>query len=357
MKRILSLIVCICLLALTLVSCLPSQAETTTTTTAKTTDSATTTSQTTTAPAADAIVYKIGAATTLGEPLAEAGQKFCDLANERLGGKIVFEYYPGEQLGNETTMFESMQVDLIQGMTNAFDSYSNFSKDLNIMSMAFSFKNHEHLYAYLESEKGQAALKKLEDQGMHILSYNFQRNPRCFFGKKPIKTPEDLAGVKFRIPNIPIFEKNIRQIGATPTVVAWSEYPYALIQGVVDAGESTYECIYAMGFHKSCPYITLVDYAYPLECISLSSAAWNRLNAEQQEIVQKCADEASEFYISQNKTRWEDDKKKIIAEGGSFVDFDKSLFIAKMAPLAAKLESEGFWDTPGLYDYVQSLAK
>ncbi len=301
------------------------------------------------------MVFKIGAASTPKEAMAIAGQKFCDLVNERLAGKVKFEYYPGEQLGNETTMFENMQVDLQQGLTNAFDSYGNFSRDLNIMSMAFAFESHEHLFRYLKSDLGKKALEKLEKQGIHVLNYNFRKNARCVFGKKPITKPEDLKGVKFRIANIPIWEKNFRTLGAVPTVVAWSEYPYALIQGVVDAGECTRENIYPMGFYKSCPYITLVDYAYPLECISLSTAAWNRLNSEQQKVVQQCADEASDYYNSVINTKWEEDKSKIIKEGGHFVDFDKNLFIKKMAPLAAELEKSKFWDTPGLYDSVQAL--
>jgi len=300
-------------------------------------------------------VFKIGAASTPKEAMAMAGQKFCDLVNERLAGQVKFEYYPGEQLGNETTMFENMQVDLQQGLTNAFDSYGNYSKDLNIMSMAFAFESHEHLFKYLKSDLGQKALDKLEKQGIHVLNYNFRKNPRCIFGKKPITKPEDLKGVKFRIANIPIWEKNFRTLGAVPTVVAWSEYPYALIQGVVDAGECTRENIVPMGFYKSCSYVTLVDYAYPLECISLSSAAWKRLTPDQQKVVQQCADEASDYYNNVINTKWESDKALLTKEGVKFVDFDKNAFITKMAPLAGELEKIKFWDTPGLYEQIQAM--
>jgi len=308
-----------------------------------------------TAQTKNIMVLKIGSASTTKEPLAISTQKFCDLANERLAGQIKFEYYPGEQLGNETTMFENLQVDLQQGIANALDSYGNFSKDLNIMGMAFAFENQDHLFKYLKSDLGKKALDKLEKQGFHILTYNCKRNPRCIFSKKPISKPEDLKGVKFRVPNIPIWEKNFRTLGAIPVFVAWSEAPYALIQGVVDAGESTRELLYPMGFYKSCPYITLVDYAYPLDCITLSTSAWNRLAPEQQKIIQQCADEASEVYNSIVKTKWEEDKTKIVKEGGRFVDFDKNLFIKKMAPLAAELEKVKFWDTQGLYEMVQAL--
>lgn len=305
----------------------------------------------------DAVVFRIGAVANPSEIMAEAGQMFCDLCTERLGGEVIFEYYPGEQLGNSSVMLENMQVGLQEGMTIALDSLAAYSPDLNIMAMAFAFEDMDHLMAYLSSEYGQDALSKLEDQGFYMLNYNFQKNPRCIFGKKPLATADDLNGVKFRIADIPIFEKNFRQLGAVPTVVAWAEYTYALMQGVVDAGECTYENILANGFHLYAPYISLVDYAYALESIILTPDAWNSLTPEQQEIVAQCAQEASEWYNAKNSSSWEEQKAQIEEEGGVFVDFDKESFIEKAAPLAEELEAEQFFETPGLYDYVQSLRK
>lgn len=303
----------------------------------------------------DAEVFRIGAVSNPSDIMAEAGQMFCDLCTERLGGDIVFEYYPGEQLGTSSVMLENMQVGLQEGMTIALDSLAAYSPDLNIMAMAFAFEDMDHLMAYLGSDYGRQALSKLEDQGFYMLNYNFQKNPRCIFGKNPIATADDLNGVKFRIADIPIFEKNFRQLGAVPTVVAWSEYTYALMQGVVDAGECTYENILANGFHLYAPYISLVDYAYALESIILTPDAWNSLTPEQQEIVAQCAQEASEWYNAENSSSWEEQKAQIEEEGGIFVDFDKESFIEKAAPLAQQLEEEQFFETPGLYDYVQSL--
>lgn len=308
-------------------------------------------------PAVEPKVFRIGAVSNPTDIMAEAGQLFCDLVTERSNGELVFEYYPGEQLGNSTVMMENMQVGLQEGMTVALDSLSAYSRDLNIMAMAFAFEDMDHLMAYLSSDYGQAALAKLEDSGFHMLNYNFQKNPRCIFGKKPITCADDLAGVKFRIADIEIFQKNFSTLGAVPTVVAWSEYTYALMQGVVDAGECTYENITANGFHLYAPYISLVDYAYALESIILTPDAWNSLTADQQALVSECAEEASKMFNEKNSSSWTEQKAQIEAEGGQFVEFDKDSFIKKMEPLAAQLESEGFFDTPGLYDYVQSLRK
>ena len=303
----------------------------------------------------DEIVIKLGASSASTEPTGIAGQKFADLVNERLAGRVRVEYYPGEQLGAAMEEVENMQVDLQQGVIFSFDNYSSIAKDLNIMSMAFAFDSIEHVYAFLDSELADNAFQTLEDNGIHIVSYKLQKNPRAIFGKKPLATAADLSGVKFRIPNIDIWEKNFTTLGAKPTIVAWSDYTMAMMQGVIDAGECSYESIKALDLHKYAPYISLVDYAYPLESIAINMTTWEKLTPEEQEIITQCGDEVAQWFTAYVKEQWEADKQTIIDEGGQFVEFDKQTFIDAMAPLAPQLESEGYWATSGLYDAVQDL--
>lgn len=356
-KKILAIIVLVLSVAVLVSGCLNQSTTNTATSTTAAEKAATQPAETTSATAQKKAsrVFKIGATSNAKDAMAVAGQHFVDRCNELLGEEITFEYYTGEQLGNTSTMLENMQVGLQEGMTVALDALAEYSPDLGIMSMAFVFEDHAHLFKYLESEYGKKAFNKLEEAGFHVLNYDFRKNPRLIFAKKPIKVADDLNGVKFRVPDITIFERNFRTLGAVPTVVAWSEYTYALMQGVVDAGECTYENVVDNDFHKYAPYISLVDYAYPLESIVLSTKAWESLTAEQQKIVQQCADEASKLFNESIVKSWEEDKKIILEDGGQFVDFDKETFMKKIAPLAEELEKEGFFDTEGLYDYVQSL--
>ena len=269
----------------------------------------------------DEIVIKLGASSASTEPTGIAGQKFADLVNERLAGRVRVEYYPGEQLGAAMEEVENMQVDLQQGAIFSFDNYSSIAKDLNIMSMAFAFDSIEHVYAFLDSELADNAFQTLEDNGIHI----------------------------------DIWEKNFTTLGAKPTIVAWSDYTMAMMQGVIDAGECSYESIKALDLHKYAPYISLVDYAYPLESIAINMTTWEKLTPEEQEIITQCGDEVAQWFTAYVKEQWEADKQTIIDEGGQFVEFDKQTFIDAMAPLAPQLESEGYWATSGLYDAVQDL--
>jgi TRAP-type C4-dicarboxylate transport system substrate-binding protein len=299
-------------------------------------------------------VFKMGNSGTVNQPSAIASQLFCDKLNERLNGEIKFEFYPAEQLGNEITMLENLQVDLQQVIFCALDTLANYDADLNILSMAFAFASHDHMYRFMDSDVGKNIWKNLEDQGIHVVSYQFRKNPRIFFGKKPFYTPADMKGVKYRIPNIPIFERNARAMGAVPTVVAWSEYPFALMQGVVDCGECSKEAYRSAGLWESAKYVSEVDYAYPLEQIAFSSQSWNSLTKEQQKIVEDTAAEVAEVFNTTINNTWKEDKQWLIQNGVTFVDFNKQAFLDAAAPLGKELDNEkGFFKTPGLYALAQ----
>ena len=305
---------------------------------------------------ANAVTVKFGNSGAVGEPAPETCQYFCDLANEALGGRYYFEFYPAEQLGNETTMLENVQIGLQDGVMTSLDTLASYAPDLNILSMAFAFDSAEATFAYLDSELGQTIFDKLEAQGIHVVNYRYLKNPRIFFGKKEIKTPADMKGMKYRIPNLPIFEKNAKAMGATPVVVAWSEYPFALMQGVVDGGECSKDSYRSLGLYEAAKFVADVDYAYPVEQLAFSTQFWNSLTPEDQKIIEDCAQKAADRHSERSAALWEEDKKWLEEEGGvTFCDIDRQAFIDAAVPLGKELQEEGFFDTPDLYDQTRQF--
>ena len=257
----------------------------------------------------NAQVVKFGNSGAIGEPAPQTCQEFCDIVNAKIGDRYYFEFYPAEQLGNETTMLENIQVGLQEGMMCALDTLATYESDLNILSMAFAFDSYDNMIDYLKSDVAAPIWETLDGQGIHVINFEFQKNPRIFFANKELKSPADMVGMKYRIPNLPIFEKNARAMGATPVVVAWSEYPFALMQGVVDGGECSKDSYRSAGHH-------------------------------------------SERTLDQ----WNKDKEWLISEGGvTFCDIDRQAFINAAAPLGAELQSEGFFTTPDLYDQTRQF--
>ena len=273
---------------------------------------------------AGAKVVKFGNAGAIGEPAPETCQYFCDMVNEKIGDRYYFEFYPAEQLGNETTMLENIQVGLQEGVMTSLDTLASYESDLNILSMAFAFDSYEDMIAYLKSDLGASIWESLDNQGMHVVNFEFKKNPRA--------------------------------MGAMPTVVSWSEFPFALMQGVVDGGECSKDSYRSAGLYESAKYVADVDYAYPVEQICFSTQFWNSLSADDQKVIEDCAADAAAKHTEKIADRWEEDKEWLVKEGGvTFCDIDRQAFIDAAAPLGKELQDEGFFATPNLYDETRQF--
>lgn len=307
---------------------------------------------------AGAKVVKFGNSGAIGEPAPQSCQEFCDIINEKIGDRYYFEFYPAEQLGNETTMLENLQVGLQEGMMCALDTLATYESDLNILSMAFAFDSYDNMIAFLKSDDASPIWQNLDSQGLHVVNFEYQKNPRIFFANRELKSPKDMVGMKYRIPNLPIFEKNAKAMGATPVVVAWSEYPFALMQGVVDGGECSKDSYRSAGLYESAKYVADVDYAYPVEQICFSTQFWDSLSPEDQKVIEDAAAEVAAHHTERTLDKWEEDKEWLIKEGGvTFCDIDRQAFIDAAAPLGEELQAEGFFTTPNLYDITREYNK
>ena len=299
---------------------------------------------------ADTKVVRFGNAGALGETGPTACQYYCDLANIAFNGKYRFDFYPSEQLGNETTMLENMQMGLQEVMMTPLSTMATYSPDLNILDMAFCFNSSEQAQYYIA--QNEQIWKDLDDAGYVFVAYNLQRNPRMLFCTWPLENASDMKGMKYRIPNLPIFEANARAMGATPVVTAYSEYTFALMQGIVDGGDSAKDAYYSAGFYESAPYASEVDFAYPFESIFFAKSFWDTLPAEDQEVFKSLGSQVEKYYNDTIKDEWAEMKTELIDKGVTFVDCDRQSFIDATSQLGYELQETDLFKTEKLYEKV-----
>lgn len=299
---------------------------------------------------ADTKVVRFGNAGALGETGPTACQYYCDLANIAFNGKYRFDFYPSEQLGNETTMLENMQMGLQEVMMTTLSTMATYSPDLNILDMAFCFTSSEQAQYYIA--QNEQIWKDLDDAGYVFVAYNLQRNPRMLFCTWPLENASDMKGMKYRIPNLPIFEANARAMGATPVVTAYSEYTFALMQGIVDGGDSAKDAYYSAGFYESAPYASEVDFAYPFESIFFAKSFWDTLPAEDQEVFKSLGSQVEKYYNDTIKDAWAEMKTELIDKGVTFVDCDRQSFIDATSQLGYEMQETDLFKTEKLYEKV-----
>lgn len=296
------------------------------------------------------IVVRFGNAGALGETGPTACQYYCDLANIAFNGKYRFDFYPSEQLGNETTMLENMQMGLQEVMMTTLSTMAAYAPDLNILDMAFCFTSSAQAQYYIA--QNQQIWDDLNEAGFEFVAYNLQRNPRMLFCTWPLETVDDMKGMKYRIPNLPIFEADARAMGATPVVTAYSEYTFALMQGIVDGGDAAKDAYYSAGFYESAPYASEVDFAYPFESIFFAKTFWDTLPAEDQEVFRSIGTQVETYYNDTIQDDWAKMKEELIEKGVTFVDCDRQSFIDATANLGYELQDTDLFKTEKLYDKV-----
>jgi len=136
--------------------------------------------------------------------------------------------------------------------------------------------------------------------------------------------------------------------------VAWAEVYLALKTGTVDAAEGPLDQMYATKFYEAAPYITLTNHLQQVFTISINEAKFKSLPNATQDLLEKAALDAGEYFQKLLRDQFETNKAKMIAEGAIFRNIDTTPFQKMLTPVIADSEATGFW-SKGLYQKIQDI--
>jgi tripartite ATP-independent transporter DctP family solute receptor len=229
-------------------------------------------------------------------PWGEAAARFAELLKERTQGRLnVKNYFAGQLFaGKQTNEFTLLN----QGVADfAFGSTINWSpqvKELNLFAMPFLYPSYKALDAVQDGEPGQKLFKLIEAKGVVPLAWAENGFRELTNGKRPVRKPEDLDGLKIRVVGSPIFIDTFRALGANPVNMNWGEAQQAFQQGTVDGQENPIvSVIIPSKLWTSQKHVTLWHYAIDPLIIGVSRITWDGLTPADREIVKKTAVEVA----------------------------------------------------------------
>jgi tripartite ATP-independent transporter DctP family solute receptor len=215
----------------------------------------------------------------------------------------------------------------------------NFIPAMSVYSLPYVFRNEEHFWKVLNGAIGKGLLQQGEDKFLRGLCY-YDAGSRNFYTKStPVRTPDDLKGLKIRVMNSKTAIDMVKAMGGSPTPIAWGELYSALAQGTVDGAENNPPSFTSNKHYEVCKHFTLDGHTRIPDMLLMSSKVWNKLDPQVREWVQQAADESSVYQrkLWQEKTAEALDQAK--AEGVTVYEVDTSLFAAKVAPMLAGVEN------------------
>lgn len=350
MKKIVSVILSLIMIVSLLVGCNGGQ------TPSPSDDTNADKNNTTQVPVENTVTLKLAVESAVGTPGEMSGQRFKEMVEERTNGTVLIDYYPVGQLGTGDDLTAQMQTGSVDMSWRAIEWYSKFEPSWNILLMGFLFRDTEHVYAFLNSDK-HAEIKDnlVKDANLRMIADNGIGSARVLISKKPINTPDDMQGMNMRVPGIEMYIKTWQGIGVNCVSIPWGESYMALSQGTVDALESPLGSIYGMKFFEVAKNITMTNHIYSPYVMVINEDSYNKLSDNQKSILNECAVATGKLF-----TQYDDESLtkniELMKTAGVTINEtpDIAAFQQKLADVAGECEKDGLWPE-GLYNYVQDL--
>jgi tripartite ATP-independent transporter DctP family solute receptor len=214
-------------------------------------------------------------------------------------GKITVKLAPGGQLGDSAEMPKQIQMGAIEGsMSMAEGHVAPYYKGIQVLAIPYLFISEDHALFTLDPERpfGKKLWADLEAKtGLKVLTIWDNGGFRCFTNnKRPIKSPEDMKGLKIRTMQIPAHMEMVKSLGANPTPIAWTELYNALQLNVVDGQENAVPTIALGRINEVQKYLTLDRHVYSNHIFPVNAKWYGGLPPVYQLIIQQGALEASE---------------------------------------------------------------
>lgn len=274
--------------------------------------------------------------------------------NKRLqelsGGKMRLDIYSSAQLGSENQCIELLQIGSLDITKVSSAALEGFADPFKVFGIPYLFRSREQFFSVLDGATGKQILESTVPYWFKGLTY-FDSGARSFYTiHKPIRTPEDLRGLKIRVQKSPIAVEMMKTFGGSATPVDWGELYTALQSNVVDGAENNTPSVTTAFHHEVANYYSVNEHTMCPDVIIISLSTWNKLNQQEQQWLHQAADEAA---IYQRKL-WAEQEIQSMTEmkerGMEIIYPDKQPFIQAATPMI-----ERFKTNPAYHDLIQQI--
>src|SRR5215470_4438006 len=272
-----------------------------------------------------------------GYPTVEAVENFGAKLEQATNGRLSVQMYASMQLGGEKEAIEQAQVGAIQLARVSVGALGPVISDLNVFNLPFLFRNTAHMQKVVDGPIGQELLDKVTtnpNAGLIGLCW-MDAGARSFYDtRRPIRSIDDLKGLKVRVMGSPMFVDMMNALGGNGVAMGYDQVFSALQTGVVDGAENNPPSFVFDNHYTAAKFYTLTEHLIVPEILLFSRKAWSALTPEDQALIKKYAREAQ----LEERTLWAEYEKKAMdkarAAGVQIIDVaDKKPFQDAVKPV------------------------
>ena len=241
------------------------------------------------------MVFKASDVQPAGYPTVAATENLGKKLAEATNGRLSVQMYPSMQLGGEKETIEQTQIGAIQLLRVSAGTMGPIVDDINVVNMPFLFKSIAHSEKMMDGPIGQELLDKITaspNANLVALCWMNSGARSLYNSKHPIKSIEDIKGLKFRVIGNPIFIEMMNSLGGNGVAMGYDQVFSALQTGVIDGAENNPPSYVFSNHYTAAKYYSLTEHLVIPEVLVFSKRAWANLSADDQNLLKKFAREA-----------------------------------------------------------------
>lgn len=232
-----------------------------------------------------------------GQPTTDithtAAQDFKRRVEEGSGGEVKITIYPGGQLGKSKDMVQGVRLGTIDLTANGNPFFTSFAPKLNVLDLPYLFKDHAHVYHVLDGEVGERLLGELEKHGVKGLAFWEIGFRHVTTANTPVRTPEDMKGLKIRTTPNAAHLKAFKLLGANPVPMSFQDVYMALQTGTIDGQENPINQIHSARFNEVQKFVSMTGHAYTPLVFVMNLRKFKALDPKFQALIQEAARQAT----------------------------------------------------------------
>lgn len=279
---------------------------------------------------------------------------FKEYVEEKLGDKYEVQIFPNELLGSAQKAIELTQTGAIDFVVAGTANLETFADVYEIFSMPYIFDSEEVYKSVMQdTDYMEKVYESTDEAGFRVVTW-YNAGTRNFYGKTPIKTPEDLKGKKIRVQQSPASVEMVKAFGAAAAPMGFGEVYTAIQQGVIDGAENNELALTNNKHGEVAKYYSYNKHQMVPDMLVANLKFLNSLSPEDYQIFKEAAALSTEVEM----VEWDksiEEAKKIAAEemGVEFINVDVEAFKEKVLPLHETMlqENDKIRD---LYDHIQA---
>jgi len=273
------------------------------------------------------------------DPYAVAAHAFRDAIETALPGRVEVTLFPNRQLGDDREILEGLQFGTIDLgiITNAV--VANVEPTYQLLDLPFLFGSAEQAHQVLDGPIGEQLAANLLDDGIVWLGAAEGGFRNMINNTRPVRSPEDVEGVKYRTMQNPVFIEMFSSLGGSPIPMAWGEVFTAMQQGTVDGLEIPTSVVAANNFDEVTRYLSFTRHTYSAIHLLMSERTFEGLPED----VQQAVLDAGEVAIARQREAIAAVEQEVVAAlvaaGMEINEIDDvGAFRARVAPVYEQFE-------------------